>query len=82
MLQEIGVLPEITKRDVFDDATYQPDDWVLATGETHTVKEFAKLAFSELGLNWEDYVVTSDKYSQDLTKFTIFLVMLQKAKKI
>ena len=42
----------------------QPDDWVLATGETHTVKEFAQLAFSELGLNWEDYVVTSDKYSR------------------
>ena len=42
----------------------EPDDWVLATGETHTVKEFAKLAFSELGLNWEDYVVTSDKYSR------------------
>ena len=41
-----------------------PDDWVLATGETHTVKEFAKLAFSEVGLNWEDYVTTSDKYSR------------------
>ena len=42
----------------------EPDDWVLATGETHTVKEFAELAFSELGLNWEDYVVTSGKYSR------------------
>jgi len=41
-----------------------PDDWVLATGETHTVKEFAELAFSELGLNWEDYVITSEKYSR------------------
>ena len=42
----------------------KPDDWVLATGETHTVKEFAELAFSELGLNWEDYVITSEKYSR------------------
>jgi len=42
----------------------QPDDWVLATGETHTVKEFAELAFAELGLNWEDFVVTSEKYSR------------------
>jgi GDPmannose 4,6-dehydratase len=39
-----------------------PDDWVLATGETHTVKEFVELAFGEVGLNWEDYVLTSEKY--------------------
>jgi GDPmannose 4,6-dehydratase len=39
-----------------------PDDWVLATGETHKVSEFAELAFNELGLNWEDYVETSKKY--------------------
>ncbi len=42
----------------------KPDDWVLATGETHTVKEFAKKAFDEVGLNWEDYVTTSNKYSR------------------
>lgn len=41
-----------------------PDDWVLATGETHTVKEFAEKAFSHIGLNWEDYVLTSDKYAR------------------
>ena len=39
-----------------------PDDWVIATGETHTVKEFAELAFSHVNLNWEDYVSTSEKY--------------------
>ena len=39
-----------------------PDDWVLATGETHSVKEFAMLAFDAVGLNWEDYVLTSEKY--------------------
>ena len=39
-----------------------PEDWVLATGETHTVKEFVEIAFSEVGLNWKDYVLTSDKY--------------------
>jgi len=39
-----------------------PDDWVLATGETHTVKEFVKLAFGEVGLDWKDYVLTSEKY--------------------
>ena len=40
----------------------QPDDWVLATGETHSVKEFAKKAFDHVGLNWEEYVQTSEKY--------------------
>ena len=39
-----------------------PKDWVLATGESHSVKEFAEKAFSEVGLDWEDYVVTSEKY--------------------
>jgi GDPmannose 4,6-dehydratase len=40
----------------------KPKDWVLATGESHSVKEFAEKAFSEVGLDWEDYVVTSEKY--------------------
>ena len=41
-----------------------PDDWVLATGETHTVKEFAHLAFKEVGLDWKDYVETSSLYER------------------
>lgn len=41
-----------------------PDDWVLATGETHTVKEFLEKAFSVVGLNWKDYVETSAKYAR------------------
>ena len=39
-----------------------PDDWVVATGKTHTVEEFLITAFSILDLDWKDYVVTSDKY--------------------
>lgn len=38
------------------------DDFVIATGETHTVKEFAELAFKHVGLNYEDYVQTDKKY--------------------
>ena len=38
------------------------DDWVLATGETHTVKEFLKHAFGRLNLEWEKYVDISEKY--------------------
>ena len=38
------------------------DDWVIATGETHTVKEFLEAAFKCVDLNWEDYVQTSEIY--------------------
>jgi GDPmannose 4,6-dehydratase len=34
-----------------------PDDYVVATGETHSVKELVELAFSSAGLNWENHVV-------------------------
>ena len=33
------------------------DDYVIATGETHSVKEFLKLAFEYVGLNWKKYVI-------------------------
>jgi len=35
----------------------EPEDYVIATGETHSVKEFAEIAFKHAGLNWKDYVV-------------------------
>ena len=34
----------------------KPDDYVIATGETHTVKEFVELAFDYAGLDWKKYV--------------------------
>jgi GDPmannose 4,6-dehydratase len=34
----------------------QPDDYVIATGETHSVREFCQLAFAELGLDYKDHV--------------------------
>ena len=40
----------------------KPDDWVLATGETHTVKEFVDKAFNVVGLDWNEYVEISEKY--------------------
>ncbi|MFN4292536.1 MAG: GDP-mannose 4,6-dehydratase [Thermoflexales bacterium] len=40
----------------------QPDDYVLATGETHSVRELCEVAFGYLGLNWEDYVVVDPKH--------------------
>jgi len=34
----------------------EPDDYVIATGETHTVLDLCELAYSFVGLNWHDYV--------------------------
>jgi GDPmannose 4,6-dehydratase len=40
----------------------QPDDYVLATGETHSVRELCEVAFDHLGLDWRDYVVVDPKH--------------------
>jgi GDPmannose 4,6-dehydratase len=40
----------------------QPDDFVVGTGETHTVREFCELAFGEVGLDWEEYVVQDPRF--------------------
>ena len=39
-----------------------PRDWVVATGETKTVRELCDYTFSSLGLNYKDYVMQSDEY--------------------
>jgi GDPmannose 4,6-dehydratase len=40
----------------------QPDDYVVATGETHSVREFVEEVFSQLGLDWRKYVETDPRY--------------------
>ncbi|MEH2196592.1 MAG: GDP-mannose 4,6-dehydratase [Nostoc sp.] len=40
----------------------QPDDYVIATGETHSVREFLELAFNYVNLNWQDYVEFDERY--------------------
>jgi GDPmannose 4,6-dehydratase len=40
----------------------QPDDYVIATGETHSVEEFLTEAFSHVNLDWRDYVELDPKY--------------------
>lgn len=40
----------------------QADDFVVATGEVHTVKEFAEEAFNTVGLNWKDYVLNNPDF--------------------
>ncbi|HEX8499750.1 MAG TPA: GDP-mannose 4,6-dehydratase [Pyrinomonadaceae bacterium] len=40
----------------------EPDDYVVATGETHSVREFLEEAFGHLGLDWEKYVEIDPRY--------------------
>ncbi len=39
-----------------------PDDFVVATGETHTIKELCEEAFSYVDLNWEDHVIIDPRF--------------------
>jgi len=39
-----------------------PDDYVISTGETHTVEELVRIAFDHVGLDWRDYVVIDEKF--------------------
>ena len=43
-----------------------PKDWVVSTGQTKTIRDFCEYAFSLLGLNYEDYVVSTDIYKRPL----------------
>lgn len=40
----------------------KPDDYVIGSGELHSVEEFVDLAFTRVGLNWRDYVVVDPKF--------------------
>ncbi len=40
----------------------EPDDFVICTGETHSVREFCEVAFGHLGLDYQDHVVIDERY--------------------
>ena len=40
----------------------EPGDFVVATGETHSVREFCEIAFGRVGLDWERYVVVDEQF--------------------
>lgn len=40
----------------------EPDDFVIASGESHTVREFCEMAFGEVGLKYGDYVVVDERF--------------------
>jgi GDPmannose 4,6-dehydratase len=39
-----------------------PDDYVIATGQTHSVRELCEVAFDRAGLKWEDHVVVDERF--------------------
>jgi len=39
-----------------------PDDYVIATGETHSVEEFLDVAFQHLDLDWREFVVQDERF--------------------
>ena len=40
----------------------EPDDYVVATGETHSIRELCEIAFSHAGLDYQDYVVRDERF--------------------
>ena len=57
-----------------------PDDYVIATGETHTVKEMLELAFDRLQLDWKKHVKIDQKYYRP-TEVDLLIGDASKAKK-
>jgi GDPmannose 4,6-dehydratase len=58
----------------------KPDDYVIATGETHTVREFCQIAFAHAGLDWKDHVVVDPQYLRP-TEVDLLLGDASKAKR-
>lgn len=60
--------------------TDKPDDYVLATGETHTVREFVEETFGHAGLDWKKYVEIDPRYYRP-TEVELLIGDASKAKK-
>ena len=59
----------------------KPDDFVLATGEMHSVKEFLEEAFGHVGLDWRKYVEYDSRYARP-TEVDQLLGDASKAKRV
>jgi GDPmannose 4,6-dehydratase len=49
----------------------QPDDYVIATGQPHSVREFVKLAFEVVDLNWEEWVVIDKQHFRPSERYDL-----------
>ncbi len=75
-----GYAPEYVKAMWLMLQQKEPDDYVIATGETHTVREFVQTAFEMAGLNWKRHVKFDKKYLRP-TEVDLLLGDASKAKK-
>ncbi len=58
-----GDLPAIiSKRCGSCSSRTKPDDYVISTGETHSVKEFVEVVFKYLDMDWHEYVEIDERY--------------------
>jgi GDPmannose 4,6-dehydratase len=57
-----GYAPEFVAAMVLMLQHDEPDDFVIATGESHSVREFVERAFARVGLDWERYVKIDPRY--------------------
>ena len=57
------------------------DDYVIATGETHSVREFVETAFSLAGLDWKKHVEIDERYFRP-TEVNVLVGDASKAKKV
>ena len=57
-----------------------PDDYVIATGNTRTIREFCQVAFDHVGLDWEKYVVVDERFFRP-AEVNLLLGDADKAKK-
>jgi len=58
----LGLRGRLRARHVGDAPTRRPDDFVVATGQSHSVRELCEVAFHAAGLNYEDHVVVDPKF--------------------
>ena len=59
-----------------------PDDYIISTGETHSVRDFLDIAFKLVNLDWHKYVKIDSKFIRPLDKRTIYKGDNSKARKI
>ena len=64
--RDFGYAPEYVKAMWLMLQQERPDDYIIATGEAHSLREFVKLSFSYLDLEWENYVIIDKKLYRPL----------------
>jgi len=59
----------------------KPDDYVIGTGETHSVKEFVQIAFDHVGLDWKKHVETKKEFLRP-AEVDLLVADISKSKKV